>query len=70
MAIREKVCPQCKSPLHKVTQNRDSPLNRAQFDSCKAGDYYCEFCPDNGRGHSGLCYWWERELAVVHDYQI
>lgn len=68
--IRQKICPKCRGPVIRVRQSANSPLNRDQFDSCKAGDFYCEACPDNGRGNSGLCYWWERELEPVHDFQI
>jgi len=37
-------------------------LNSDQFDSIKAGDFFCRKCPDNGRGITGLCYWWHYEL--------
>lgn len=67
---RERKCPQCGGPLRKVRQSPTSPLNRDQFDARKAGDYYCETCPDNDRGNSKLCYWWEDELPAVHDFQI
>ena len=67
---RLKVCPQCGSDLLPVLQSPTSPLNRDQFDAQRAGDWYCRTCPDNGRGHSRLCYWWDRELTAAHDFQI
>lgn len=63
--IRLPTCPQCGGPLLKVRQPSESPWNADQFDSMKAGDYYCQHCPDNGRGKSGHCYWWERELPQL-----
>lgn len=55
-------CPKCKSVLKRV--RNESLLNAEQFDSVKAGDWYCETCPDNGRGKSKLCYWWNAELGI------
>lgn len=63
-------CPQCGGPVKRVEQSPRSPLNRGQFDAVKAGDYYCEFCPSNGRGKLPLAYWWESELPDVRDFQI
>lgn len=67
---RQMICPQCRGLLTRVRRSPTSPLNQDQFDSAKAGDYFCPTCPDNGRGHRPLCYWWEHELLPVHDYQI
>ena len=53
-------CPQCGNELERVTQSSWSMLNAEQFDVVRAGDYYCEVCPDNGRGNGRKCYWWER----------
>lgn len=41
-------------------------MNNEQFDSVKAGDWYCQVCPDNGRGESGLCYWWDKDLEEAN----
>lgn len=41
-------------------------MNDYQYSSVKAGDWFCEVCPDNGRGQSGLCYWWNKE---IEDYE-
>lgn len=69
MAKKSK-CPQCQQKLIKVEQSADSPLNKYQFESIKAGDWYCPLCPDNNRGNSKFCYWWEFELEDVEDYCI
>lgn len=47
--------------MNSIDQESNSYMNSHQFDACKAGDYYCEFCPSNGRGKT-LCYWWDKEL--------
>lgn len=61
------ICPQCSGPLKRVRQSPGSALNKDQFNAVKAGDWYCEACPDNDRGRAGLCYWRERELPDVID---
>lgn len=38
-------------------------LNRDQWESMIAGNWYCEACPSNGRGRTGLCYWWDHEVT-------
>lgn len=55
-------CPQCKGELFKVFQSSPQMLNQDQFDAVKAGDWYCDNCPDNGRGKSGRCYFWDNEV--------
>lgn len=55
-------CPQCGGVLYKVCRGSGSYLNDEQFESCRAGDYYCDKCPSNGRGNTDACYWWNREL--------
>jgi len=61
------VCPQCVGPLVEVVQSSNSMLNAEQFESQKAGDYYCPTCPDNDRGKDNKCYWWLRELPFTED---
>ena len=56
-----RLCPQCLGSLKYVSQSSGSSLNSDQFDSVKAGDYYCTSCPSNGRGQASFCYWWTRE---------
>jgi hypothetical protein len=53
-------CPGCGGNLKRVPNS--NWLNEDQYASCKAGDWFCEICPDNGRGQSGLCYWWSAEV--------
>lgn len=53
-------CPQCGKPLNRVPGS--SWMNDDQYEAVKAGDWFCETCPDNGRGNSGLCYWWHQEV--------
>lgn len=54
-------CPECKNELFPVLQDRSSPLNYEQFESVRAGDYYCENCTGS-RGNSGYRYFWKKEL--------
>lgn len=56
-------CPQCGETLEEVQYPSGSMLNRDQWRSQIAGEYYCEACPDNGRAKNGGCYWWAREVA-------
>lgn len=63
-------CPQCGGELNKVERSPNSPLNQYQFDAVKAGDYFCNVCPGNGRGRVEWCYWWESELPVAMSYEI
>lgn len=60
---RQRVCPQCFSPLKGVTQSQNSPLNEYQFDAVKAGDYYCALCKGD-ESNTGFKYWWTRDLKV------
>jgi len=67
IADRVAFCPQCGSPLEQVCQSVNSMLNAEQFESVKAGDYYCPTCPDNDRGKDKKCYWWIKELPFSGD---
>ena len=59
-------CPQCSTELYKVFQSSPQMLNQYQFDAIKAGDYYCEKCPANGRSKNNkYCYFWEHELGEI-----
>lgn len=62
MSKEKPKCPQCGGPLERV-RDTSGTLNRDQFDSVKAGDFFCGACPSNGRGKAELCYWWESELV-------
>lgn len=58
-------CPNCNRPVHPVTQS-NSYLNSDQFDAIRAGDYYCESCPEEAgtakKSPSGYAYFWERDI--------
>lgn len=54
-------CPQCSRPLYRVTRDPDSPLNEDQFDSVRAGDWYCTSCRGT-EARTGYKYFWVREL--------
>lgn len=60
-------CPTCGVPLHRVRRESGSMLNADQFDSVKAGDWFCDTCPNNGRGSPDFCYWWDSELKAAAD---
>lgn len=57
-------CPQCGGPLR--IPPRPYWMNPDQWDSTKAGDFYCQQCPprDGRKAQSGYCYWSENEVAA------
>lgn len=59
-----KRCPSCGGSLKIVEQTRFF-LNSEQWDSTKAGDYYCDKCPESagkaGKSKAGYAYFWERQ---------
>jgi hypothetical protein len=57
-------CPDCGAPLGHVKGS--GWLNSDQFDSVKAGDFYCTGTCKGDRGQSGLKYFWRRELPHHH----
>lgn len=38
------ICPKCGQYVEQITQPRDSPLNKDQWDAVRCGDYYCDSC--------------------------
>jgi len=56
-------CPDCGTKLEKVVYDSSYLLNFDQWDSIKAGDYYCPGECKGDRGKSGLRYFWERALT-------
>lgn len=55
-------CPGCRGPLVAVT-NDTGWMNDEQFDSQRAGDFYCAKCPPNDRSSKNTrCYWWKAEV--------
>lgn len=58
-------CPGCGEPLDRVTYDGgQTTLNREQWMSARAGDWWCPTCPHNGRGRSGA-YYWAADLPLV-----
>lgn len=61
---RMPTCPRCGGQLVEVA-NRSAYLNDDQAAAQRAGDFYCEKCPPNGRSEANrYCYWWKREIAA------
>lgn len=58
-----RACPQCGGSVEKVRYPSDSMLNEYQWDSVRAGDWYCQKCPPNNRSNTKLCYWWDDEVT-------
>ena len=62
----EPKCPQCGGVLLSVSYPEGcTALNRDQWESTIAGNWYCEKCPSNNRGTAGVCYWWDREVTQL-----
>lgn len=55
-------CPKCGGQLFEVRYDPNSMLNRDQFESIRAGDWYCTTCKSD-KAKSEYEYFWERELA-------
>jgi hypothetical protein len=55
-----KECPSCGGELRRV-RNNSAYLNDEQFDSVKAGDWYCSTCRGD-KGKSGFLYFWDDDL--------
>lgn len=53
------ICPECGKELNIVPGSKC--LNPEQWDSVKAGDYYCTKCKGN-RGKTGYRYYWKEEI--------
>jgi hypothetical protein len=61
---RKPNCPQCGKPLEEVRYPSDSMLNRDQWESVRAGDWWCKSCPYNGRAKNLIgAYFWDSEVA-------
>ena len=52
-------CPECGKELNIVPSSKC--LNPEQYDSVKAGDYFCKNCKGN-RGNTGYRYYWKEEI--------
>ena len=69
MSEKLRECPNCGRELVKVVRPHNSMLNEEQFDSVKAGDYFCTQCKDETT-RTGYKYFWEFELTSlgsIHD---
>jgi hypothetical protein len=55
-------CPICGTELKEVRYPGGSYLNRDQWESSRAGDYYCTKCVSDV-ARSGYLYWWRKELV-------
>src|SRR5271166_1696436 len=58
------ICPKCRAPLTEIRYPSDSMLNRDQWESQIAGDFFCT-CHNNHRGNKPYAYFWKRELTAV-----
>ena len=57
-------CPKCGDELVRVEYPRGSYLSRDQFESVKAGDWFCTQCSDD-KAMSGYAYFWDKDLPVT-----
>lgn len=57
-------CPQCAKLLAPVKQDLPQMLNADQFDSIRAGDWFCDTCTGNRSKHGGYRYYWDREVET------
>jgi hypothetical protein len=57
----EPACPHCARPLQEV-RYEGGYLNEDQFDSIRAGDWFCEQCPGWPKRYR---YFWNRDLAPL-----
>lgn len=56
------VCPVCGKELIRVRYPANSPLNREQWASQRAGDWYCETCPSGWATNRPYRYFWDHEV--------
>lgn len=65
MPLLTAKCPQCGGELERV-RYPGGYLNRDQWESGKAGDWFCHTCPPNGRSAgNNYCYWQDKEVVKV-----
>lgn len=58
-----------RGELEKPLFDSSLGLNRDQWESTLAGDYFCRACPGD-RGKSGFRYFWESELSEAYDVAL
>lgn len=56
-------CPGCGGKVEAVPPSKW--MNSDQWDAVKAGDYFCEACPDDGKGATGFAYWTTAEVEAA-----
>jgi len=56
-------CPCCNLELQEVIQPENSFLNEYQWESIKAGDYYCINCKPDIEGMK-YKYFWKKEIKL------
>jgi hypothetical protein len=59
--MSNRLCPKCGLPLKEVRYPSDSYFNRDQWESQRAGDWYCDKCPSEV-ARSGYSYFWEADF--------
>ena len=62
VATEPVACPKCGGTLHRVVYS-GGVFNRDQWESMRAGDWYCETCPDRAEGVR-YRYFWNSEIAA------
>ena len=61
------LCPNCQKRLKAVHFDPQSMLNRDQFESIKAGDWFCSTCTGDRGKRTGYRYYWDREVIFLSD---
>jgi len=59
-------CPICGKSLFKVEQSPQSFLNKEQFETVKAGDYFCKSCSGDEAKHTKYKYFCAKDIKLKH----
>ncbi len=59
-------CPGCTRPLHPVMYDTSGMLNRDQWASQIAGQWYCKHCQGTRSKHTTYRYFWQSEISLAH----
>ena len=54
------ICSECKTSSKKIVPKKGA---------VKAGDWFCDTCPSNGRGNTKFRYYWLREVLHTCDHE-
>lgn len=60
----DSACPTCGTKLQRV-RNDTAYLNDDQFDSVRAGDWFCTTCKDPSKRSAYRYFWTLKEVAVA-----